>query len=306
MKIAVTGATSFIGLKLVGHLVENESNFVSAVVRRENAILDRLQRDYPNLSIHFLEMDQYDKLGDTVGNIDCLIYLTWNGTRGEARNNGALQEHNYRQGIKAIESVLATGCKKIITAGSQAEYGLWRERRKTKETDIPKPNTEYGKKKLAFYEEVHAIASRSGVQVIEPRFFSLYGPGDYKGTMVISMLENMIHNRPCDLTECIQTWDFLYIDDAIKGIEHLMEDDIESGVYNFGSGESHELKWYVEKMAEITGTKSELNFGAVPYPATGMVNVNPDVHKLMAEGWRPEVSFEDGIKVIIKSIRETK
>ena len=42
------------------------------------------------------------------------------------------------------------------------------------------------------------------------------------------------------------------------------------------------------------------NFGAVPYPKTGIVNVNPDVHKLMAMGWKPKVTFSEGINRILE------
>lgn len=303
MIIAITGASSFIGLKLVENLIKDSSNKVIAVVRRDSKELTSMQHKYSNLFIEHLEMEQYSNLGKITGNIDCLIYLSWNGTRGNERNNAELQKQNYKYGIQAIKSVLSIGCKKIITAGSQAEYGSWTLKRKITEIDIESPNTAYGKEKLRFYRDVLTIASKTRTQIIEPRFFSLYGPYDYGGTMVISILKNMLEDRPCNLTKCIQTWDFLYIDDAVRGIIRLLEDDVESGVYNFGSGESHPLKWYVEKMAEITGTKSKLKWGAIPYPKTGMVNVNPSVEKLKSLGWQPEVLFEEGIRNIVDLLR---
>ena len=39
-------------------------------------------------------------------------------------------------------------------------------------------------------------------------------------------------------------------------------------------------------------SSSVLNYGAIPYPSTGMVNVNPDIEKLKSIGWKPEVTFE--------------
>lgn len=53
---------------------------------------------------------------------------------------------------------------------------------------------------------------------MEPRFFSLYGPYDFEGTLVMSTLKKLMGNEPCDLTKCIQQWDFLYIDDAIEAL----------------------------------------------------------------------------------------
>ncbi len=76
-----------------------------------------------------------------------------------------------------------------------------------------------------------------------------------------------------------------------------------NGVYNFGSGDVRQLREYVLEMARITKTGSELLFGAIPYPPTGMVSLWPDISKLKRElHWTPSYSFEAGI-VSILSIR---
>ena len=97
-------------------------------------------------------------------------------------------------------------------------------------------------------------------------------------------------------------WDFLYIDDAIDGLVKLVEDDVPEGIYNFGSGYSAPLKEFVERMKETTNSDSELRYGAIPYPSTGIVNVNPEVKKLMKCGWIPKIEFEEGIKRICDSL----
>lgn len=134
----------------------------------------------------------------------------------------------------------------------------------------------------------------------------MYGPKDYEGTLVISTLKKMLENKPCELTECIQLWDFLYIDDAIDGLVKLVEDDVPEGIYNFGSGYSAPLKEFVEQMKEITNSDSELRYGVIPYPATGIVNVNPDVSKLINCGWKQEVSFQKGVMKIVSHLENVK
>ena len=49
-------------------------------------------------------------------------------------------------------------------------------------------------------------------------------------------------------------------------------------------------------------SQSVLNYGVVPYPKTGIVNVNPAVDKLKSIGWAPKVTFEEGILNIIDSL----
>ena len=121
--------------------------------------------------------------------------------------------------------------------------------------------------------------------------------------MIMSMLRSMLENKPCELTQGIQMWDFLYIDDAIEALYRLCTQGCPNGVYNFGSGDVRQLKDYVLEMAQITHTESELRFGVIPYPKTGMVSLWPDVSKLEKElGWHGSRTFADGIRIIIDRI----
>ena len=59
------------------------------------------------------------------------------------------------------------------------------------------------------------------------------------------------------------------------------------------------------EMAEITKTESELHFGAVPYPETGMVSIWPDISRMKSElGWKPQVPFKTGIEQILEDLRK--
>lgn len=298
MKIAIIGASSFIGQNLIKY-VDRKNWQITAVVRNKKTYQDVFSK-YNNVSLVECDMKDYINLGKLIGYVDCAVYLTWNGTRGETRADSDRQKNNCEKSMIAIKSLVEFGCKKIITAGSQAEYGPWFLNRKLKETDEEKPNTEYGKYKLKFYQDAKAYCEEKDVTLIEPRFFSLYGANDFEGTMIISILKKMLQNESCDLTECKQKWDFLYIDDAIKGLTKLIEKDNIIGVYNFGSGKSYPLKHYVEEMHRITESSSMLIYGKIPYPETGMVNVDPCVDKLEKLGWKAEVSFEEGIKKVLE------
>ncbi len=299
MKIAIAGASSFIGRHLIEKCI-NKGWKIIAVVRHNSPYKAEFEV-LKNVSVIECNMDDYHSLTTKVGKVDCLVYLTWNGTRGNYRNDFALQQKNFEVASDTIHDFVNAGCKIVMTAGSQAEYGPWSSEEKVTELTEAKPNTEYGRFKLKLYESVRELCADKNIRFIEPRFFSLYGTDDFEGTMVISILKKMLKNEPCEFTECIQKWDFLHIDDAVAGLIKLIEDKSANGIYNFGSGESHELKHFVEKMYKITKSKSELRFGAVPYPETGIVNVNPCVEKLKELGWKPKTSFEEGINKIIKA-----
>ena len=300
-KVLITGATSFIGIHLIKKLLNKYK--IIAIVRPNSPKIELLPECTDLIKVK-LNMNEYYKIPELIyDDIDIFIHFAWDGTRGNKRNDGLLQEKNYNYSVMALESAIKLNSKVFMSAGSQAEYGPWNKEYKLSEDEVAKPNTEYGKNKLKFYNKAIKVCEENNIRFIEPRFFSLYGPGDFEGTMVISMLKKMLSGEDCNLTEGIQKWDFLYIEDAISGLERLMESKSGKGIYNFGYGESHQLKDYIKKMHELTKSKSKLNFGVISYPSTGIVNINPCVDKLKNIGWTPKFNFEKGIQEIIKTLR---
>ena len=296
----VTAGNSFIGNRLCKAL-EEEGYYVYAIVRE--CFDDELFfSDESSIQVVKCDMENYGSLHDLI-NVHCDVAaaLAWDGTRGGARDDAVRQEKNILYTKHFIESMRMSGCDTIVTAGSQAEYGPWNMERKISEDDSCFPNTEYGKAKLKLFNWAKDYCSTSNIRIIEPRFFSLYGEYDFEGTMVISTLRKMLKNEECNLTQGVQLWDFLHVDDAIRGVMALINNKKAYGIYNFGYGVSKPLREYVEEMRKITKSSSIINYGAVPYPPTGIVHTNPDVGKLMHDvGWKPEISFYEGIKRIIE------
>lgn len=297
MTVVVTGASSFIGRFLVNELFRREYDCI-AVVRR--GFLDKSIFDQ-HVRVVEADMSDYKELISYTGKADCLINLSWIGTRGADRMDSCQQEKSFNYSMDAIKCFADSGVKYVFTAGSQAEYG--RINGYIKETDEPVPNTEYGKYKLKLFEAASDYCESRGVKLIEPRFFSLFGPGDYKGSMIMDILFKMIRGEECNLTMGIQMWDYLYIRDAIDAVIALMSDKVEPGAYNVASGNARKLKDYVLEMKRITGSTSSLNFGIIPYPASGMVSIMADIGKIQSNtGWSAKTSFEEGLREVIQSL----
>lgn len=297
--VVITGATSFIGMALVKKMV-SENIHVIAVVRSNSNKIESLSEYGESITVIRLDMTEYYKLGECIGKADCFIHLAWNGTRGSDRMNKDLQKLNVRYGLEAIESIVLAGCNKIILAGSQAEYGPVSN--KISEKICSNPNTEYGRAKYELYCKANDFCENNGTICCEARIFSIYGPGDNENTLIMKLIDCMKKDELCELTECKQNWDYLYIDDAADAIMSLVNTECESGIYNIASGDIRQLKEYVEEMRSILCSQSEIQYGVIPYPTTGMVNINPDISKIHGmTGWRNKTPFCEGIKKIVKS-----
>lgn len=299
--MVITGATGFIARSIIRCVLKKGYN-ICAVIRPGS-----LGRNFltvsSNLKIIELPMDQYESLGEVIG-APCNYYLSfaWDGTRGSCRNDLDLQMKNYNRSVAAFKSITAIGCKTLVTAGSQAEYGAVNGR--VNESIKCEPVTEYGKKKLDYFLYAKDACEKQSIRIIEPRFFSVYGDGDFEGSMIMTILKKMLNNEDCLLTECIQLWDYIHVNDAAQFIVELMENENAAGVFNIGSGDVKQLKDFIDIMYKLTRSDSKLEYGAIPYPDTGIVSINPDISKLQnIVGNTCHTSFVEGISKLISLIK---
>ncbi len=63
-----------------------------------------------------------------------------------------------------------------------------------------------------------------------------------------------------------------------------------------GSGRAVSIREFVETIHHVTGSRSELRFGALPYRENEIMLSQADPAALRALGWDPQVSLEQGIK----------
>ena len=303
MRICITGASSFIGLPLMKRAVSLGWEVI-AVIRPGNKMKSSISA-LKNTKIIERNLENYNELGSLIGEVDCAVLLAWNGTRGTTRDDEKLQKLNYLFNLQAVKSLVNNGCRRILTAGSQAEYGIANEL--ISETTECRPNTAYGKYKLKFYNEALIYCKEHKVSFKEPRFFSLYGSGDYENSLIMSSIRKMQNNQLCQYTEAMQNWDYLYIEDAIDALVELCVKDCSDGPYNFGSGDIRKLKSYIEEMKTILHSNSVVEYGVIPYGPAGAVSIQPDISKLKEEiSWCPKTSFKDGICAITQSMSALK
>ena len=297
-KIVITGATSFIGVHLIQEWLKYDCD-IYAIVRPNSMNISRLSVN-PHIHIVELVMDDYDQISSKVQEADYFYHLAWEGARVPYRDDQKIQEHNYLCSLKAMHAAHLIGCKFFMGSGSQAEYGKMDDS-VTEQTKCL-PNTEYGKFKLKTCIELEKLATDYDMRFIWTRIFSIYGKYDYDKSLISSCLKKMSVNESIELTECKQLWDFLYVGDAASAMIMFANTTCQNGIYNLASGDIRPLREYIIEMRNILHSKSELNFGAIPYEISGPVNLQPDIYKIKNEiNWAPQVSFSDGI---IKTVTE--
>lgn len=289
MKLTITGANSFIGKRMVA-IAKDQSDIELTLVIRDDSYIECPA----GARVINCGMENYKRLGELAGDGDVFIDLTWLGSRGSDRQDPEMQRFNYRCNMAAMKSMADAGYKVLVSAGSQAEYGQCHGF--ISEETALNANTEYGKYKVQIFQETVELAKKYGVRFIEPRYFSLYGPGDYEKTLIMSCIDKMKRDIDVNLNECTQLWDYLYVDDAVEGVLGLCRNENAEGAYNFATGHYRQLKDFVMDIHKAMDSKSKVQFGTVDYNGL-YIDLQPVVDKLKRDAnWQYRTSFIDGIR----------
>ncbi|MEY8354110.1 NAD(P)-dependent oxidoreductase [Lachnospiraceae bacterium 54-53] len=304
MNVVVTGATSFLGRALTDRLLREHCQ-VFAVVRPGSRNMGGFYKERKGLTLIERQLEEMEEL-DRVIHEPCqaFYHFGWDGSGSEGRMKREVQQKNVEDSLKALEGARRLGCSRFLFSGSQAEYGI-HEEAMTEETECT-PVSEYGKAKLEFLRRAVERTERwrrtgvSDMEYIHSRIFSVYGPGDHPWSLVESCLRAFGAGEYISLGECTQMWNFLYVDDCIRALILLMEQEKSvSGIYNVAGPESENrpLKEYVRMMYEALGRHGSYSHGRRKPNAEGPANLIPDIRKLTEKtGWKPLTGFSDGIR----------
>jgi len=295
-KIVITGATGMIGSAIARCALERGMD-VLCVVRKNTGRLGNLSKS-DRVKIVYADISEYAGL-DVSGGYDALYHLAWDKTFGASRDDADTQVANIRYTLDAVRLAKRLGCEKFIGAGSQAEYGIASGPLRS---DTPvNPQSGYGIAKYAAGKLSRMLCSQLGLRFNWARILSTYGPLDGEHTVIMYAINELRAGRSPELTECGQIWDYLYCDDAAKAFLAVGDKGADGKTYPLGSGRPRRLSEYLETLRDIVNPSGTLQFGKKEYYPHQPMHLCADISELTNDtGWRPEVSFEDGVKKIMQ------
>ena len=175
-------------------------------------------------------------------------------------------------------------------------------------------NEGYALAKIAGYKLGCYLHEQYGFDAISLMPCNLYGTNDhfdYNNSHVLSSLVRRFSDAVDEGAESVVCWgtgiarrEFLHVDDMADATFFLMNNWNCPEFVNVGSGLDISIKELAVLIAKLTGFSGKIKWDKTK--PDGMLLKRMDVSKLKKTGWKPKISFEDGIIRLIAEYRERK
>ncbi|MBL8018100.1 MAG: NAD(P)-dependent oxidoreductase [Leptospirales bacterium] len=140
------------------------------------------------------------------------------------------------------------------------------------------------------------------IKLVSLSLFQVYGERDSDTKFITNLLLKLQLGVPAmDFTRGEQKRDFIYVKDVAAAYQSVIDAraSIKPGLHLFdvGTGAETELRKFIELAAQLTGSRTCLNFGVIPYLADEIFSSRANVEPFKtAFGWKPEFSLNAGLK----------
>jgi nucleoside-diphosphate-sugar epimerase len=162
--------------------------------------------------------------------------------------------------------------------------------------------------KLSACHATRILCKKNGIRHLWPRILSGYGLYDNIYSIIVSTILNSIDGNKLKFSKGDQIWDFTYTDDIANALYLIAQRGKDEAIYPIGSGSARPLKEYISIMcAKLGYSKDEIELGAIPYSVDQIMHLEADISSLQEDtGWKPEVTFEEGITRVIEFYKNVR
>lgn len=295
-KIYVAGHCGLVGSAIVHRLNQGGINGYTNIISRTHNELDLLnQRE----TLAFFEQEKPEyvflaaaNVGDNHANISYPADVLYENM--QIQNNVIQAAHQF-------------GAKWLCFVGASCIYPR----------DCPQPikekyflsgpleptNEPYAIAKIAGIELCNTYNNEQGTRFVSVMPTNLYGPNDNYDLANCHVLPALIRKaheaKLSGAAECA-VWgsgnvmrEFLYVDDMADACVFLMEQGINAGLYNIGSGTDVTIRELAQTVMDVVGFKGKIVFDTTKPDGTPRKLL--DVSRLTKLGWQAKTSLREGI-----------
>lgn len=289
MNVLVTGGSGFLGRYVVLHLLEHghavfAPRHLEYDLCKPDQIAEALKDTHPEAVVH---------LAAAVG-----------GIAANQAHPGRFLYENVSMGTTLMEQARLAGVRKFLTVGTACEYPAHAPlplREDTIWDGYPaEPTAPYGLAKRLLLAQGQAYRKEYGFNAIHVIPTNLYGPTDHFDTDSGHVVPMMVR-KFSEATDWVKLWgdglatrDFLYVDDAARGIVMALEHYDSPEPVNLGTGVETTIAELAAHLAKLYGFDGRIEWDTSR--PTGTSRRVMDVSRAKAFGFTAETSLEEGLR----------
>jgi dTDP-glucose 4,6-dehydratase len=309
MKILVTGGCGFIGSNFVRYLLKTYPDY--SVINVDKLTYAGNLENLSDLSnaprYHFIRGDIADaaQMEELIGKgVDAIInFAAESHVDRSIEDPTAFMKTNVFGTFILLEAVRKVFSKQKVVflhISTDEVYGsLGKSGAFTEETPLA-PNSPYSASKAAADMMVRAYHHTYGLPTLITRCSNNYGPYQFPEKLIPLMISNAMEEKELPIYgDGLNVRDWIYVEDHCLALDHVLHHGREGEVYNVGGN---------SERTNLSVARTILDLLGRPHSLIRFVKDRPghdrryaiDFSKIEKDlGWRPALSFEEGIRLTI-------
>lgn len=286
----ITGATGYLGSKILRELVKFEKNIIC--LKRKSSITRRIIDLHSKITLLNIEDINFKSFFHDY-HIHTIIHCATDYGRKNIDPSHII-DANLILPLKLLHYGTIGGISSFINT----------------DTVLSKNISSYSLSKKQFLDWLVDYSNRICTINISLQHF--YGPGDNETKFTTFIIRSLINSEPfIKLTKGEQLRDFIFIDDVVDAFIRIIQSQlyVKCGHHSFevGTNTQYSIKDFVLLAKSIIGNNNTyLDFGALPYRDGEIMNIKTNSENLISMGWKCKYSLEDGLSITIFNEMEMK
>ncbi len=290
MRILVTGATGFIGRRLVPYLLEQGHSVV--VLARESYGMGfpfppPLSELRPQFHAVYADLRNYQLTARAVKEAaaDAVFHLAAAGVTNPFLPVETALRHNVNGTLNLLRACFE----------KQGMDGPFIVARTPGEEQ---PSNTYAASKAAAWQFCDMYSRSAGWPILGATVFQAYGSGQPPNTLVTSAARAALNGEPFPMTSGEQKKDWIYIEDVVRGLVAVLETELPPGItVELGTGQATSVRAVVEKIFALAGGGGQPQPGTLPdRPGEPEEQIADSERTRRLVGWRASYTLEDGLQ----------
>lgn len=256
-KIAVTGASGFLGRHVLAALAGADADIVA------HARIPRADHAASGVRWSYFDFTEADNAFDRLDRPDIVIHLAWHGLP----NYLAPQHFEIELPAQSrfLRGLVLAGLPRLVVSGTCLEYGM--QPGCLHEEMMPLPSNPYGLAKDVLRRDLQFLSATMEFDLRWLRVFYLYGPGQ-SATSLYSLFHAAVARGETrfDMSPGDQVRDYSKVQEAAAAIVDVALAAEAPRLLNICSGAPTTVRELVERWRAELSADIELNLGAFGYP----------------------------------------